>query len=170
MEYIIGEGSERDRKTIPLSTCDGSHIPNFTRKEDPPEVRRHGIEIFKNAHPNAHLRSISSTYNCIGHLFGARRTWIEIDHLKTIFTLDGYRLITDENKLWVGDIVVYENRFGETTHVGQVVEIQKNLVGGESNVRVLSKWGPYGEYLHDLFDVSELIGKPKEYWTERREV
>ena len=170
MVYILGEGSERDPNAIPLSTCDGSHIPNFRRREDSPEVRRGGIEMFANDHPNAKLRSISSTYNCVGHIFGARRTWIESDHLAAILTRDGYREVKDRHRLWVGDIVVYENSFGETSHVGQIVEVQKSAAGGEPEFMILSKWGPYGEYLHDLLDVPLLTGKPKTYWTERREV
>jgi len=49
MTYIIGEGSERDPLSIPLATIDGLHIPNFRRKEDPPDVRRAGIEMFENS-------------------------------------------------------------------------------------------------------------------------
>lgn len=86
-----------------------------------------------------------------------------------ILERDGYRSV-DERKVWVGDIVVYENAQGETTHVGQVVEIQLNVQDGGRTVTVLSKWGAYGEYLHELHDVPVRLGVPKAFWSERREV
>ena len=167
---IIGEGSERDPRSIPISTRDGSHIPNYRRPGDSPQMRRGAVEMFKGEHGNARLRSSSSTYNCVGHLFAARRTWIESDHLTTILERDGYALVKDQQKLWVGDIVVYENPQGEITHVGQVVEIQQNLLDGSRTLIILSKWGVYGEYLHELSDVPLRLGVPKTFWSERREV
>jgi len=170
MEYIIGEGGQRDPHSIPLSTRDGSSIPNFRRREDPPDMRRGAASMFKAEHEHAKLRSSSSTYNCVGHVFAARRTWVESDHLPMILERDGYIRLEDSQKPWVGDIVVYENQQGEITHVGQVVEIQDNLQDGGRTLIVLSKWGVYGEYLHELRDVPVMLGVPKTFWTERREV
>ena len=170
MEYIIGQGSERDPQTLRLSALDGTHIPNVRRPEDPPEIRRSAIEMFKHDHPNAKLRSLSSVYNCVGHIFAARRTHVSSEHLPTILEKDGYSRIDDVQKLWVGDVVVYENAEGETTHVGQVVEIQPNLHDGSRNVVILSKWGTYGEYMHEVSDVPSMLGTPKTFWSERREV
>lgn len=170
MEYIIGEGSERDPRSLPLSTKEGSYIPNVRRLEDPPEMRHGAIQMFTTQHGNARLRSSSSTYNCVGHVFAARRTWVESDHLPMILEKDGYSRVDDPQKLWVGDVVVYENAAGEITHVGQVVEIQKSVHDGSHSVVILSKWGVYGEYLHELSDVPLLLGTPKTFWTERREV
>jgi len=87
-----------------------------------------------------------------------------------ILERDGYSQIDDSRKLWVGDIVVYENPHGEITHVGQVVEIQPNLEDGGRKLIILSKWGVYGEYVHELLDVPLRLGSPKVFWTERREV
>jgi hypothetical protein len=170
MEYIIGEGSERDPRALAVSTRDGLHIPNYLRLEDPPEVRRGAIAMFKEAHQTAKLRSSSSTYNCVGHLFAARRTWIESDHLATILQRDGYSRVNGQHKVWVGDIVVYENAYGEVTHVGQVTEIEESLQGGNRTITILSKWGVYGEYLHELYDVPVRLGFPRTFWSERREV
>jgi hypothetical protein len=167
---IIGEGSERDPRSIPMTTRDGSHIPNFRRPEDSPEMRRGAANTLKVEHGNAKLRSSSSTYNCVGHLFASRRTWVESDHLPAILERDGYSRVDDPSKLCVGDIVVYENAHGEITHVGQVVEMQPNLLDGGRKVIILSKWGVYGEYLHELLDVPLLLGRPRNFWTERREV
>jgi hypothetical protein len=170
MEYIIGEGSDRDPKALRLSALDGSHIPNVRRPEDPPEVRRSAIEMFKSDHPDAKLRSSSSVYNCVGHVFAGRRTHVSSDHLPMILEKDGYYKVSDLQRLWVGDIVVYENAEGEATHVGQVVEIQSSVQDGGRKVMILSKWGTYGEYLHEISDVPSMLGAPKTYWSERREV
>ena len=166
---IIGEGSERDPHAIHLATREGTYVPNFRRTEDPPDVRRGAVEMFKE-HVNAKLRSISSTYNCVGHVFACRRTWIETDHLAMILKEDGYTQLTDQDALFVGDVVLYENNNGETTHVAGVVDTEPDLAGDGRSVFVLSKWGPYGEYIHELFDVPLLLGTPKTFWTERREV
>jgi len=167
---IIGEGSERDPRSIPLSTRDRTYIPNYRMPEHPPEVRREAAKMFKQDHAAAKLRSSSSSYNCVGHVFAARRTWVESDHLSMILERDGYSPFQDIQKLWEGDVVVYENEQGEPTHVAQVTEIRLNLNIGGRTVFVLSKWGAYGEYLHELLDVPVRLGKPKAFWTERREV
>ena len=170
MEYIIGQGSERDPQALGLSTLDGTHIPNVRRPEDPPEMRRSAIEIFKNSNPDAKLRSLSSVYNCVGHIFAARRTHVDSDQLPMILKKDGYSRVDDIQRLWVGDIVIYENAAGEPTHVGQVIEIQSGLQGAGRKVVILSKWGTYGEYVHEVSDVPLMLGSPKTYWSERREV
>jgi hypothetical protein len=41
---------------------------------------------------------------------------------------------------------------------------------GADYLQVLSKWGADGEYLHDLTDVPYLLGRPAEYWTDRKEL
>src|SRR5438045_797814 len=99
MVPIIGEGSERDPRSIPLSTTDGEHIPNTRRSEDSPEARRKAAEDLKIEHKDAHLRSSSGIYNCVGHVFAARRTWVESDHLPSILKRDGYSQVTDQRKL-----------------------------------------------------------------------
>jgi hypothetical protein len=170
MVYLVGEGSQQDRRSIPLSTRDGSHIPNFRRPEATPEARRSIAAELKRDHDNAELRSSSSTYNCVGHVFASRRTWVESDHLLTILQRDGYAQLKDQFKLSIGDIVVYENQHGEITHVGQVVATRDNLEDGHRDVTVLSKWGEYGEYVHEYLDVPLRLGSPKTFWSERREV
>ena len=125
--------------------------------------------MLKREHGEAKLRSSSSPYNCVGHLFAARRTWVESDHISMILERDGYLRVEDARKLWVGDIVVYQ-KDSELTHIGQVVEIRIDHENGLRRPIVLSKWGVYGEYLHELRDVPLMLGSPETYWTERREV
>ena len=101
----------------------------------------------------------------MGLVFASRRTGIEPDHLGFIFTEDGFRQLDSEFQAEVGDVVVYKGPFG--SHVAIIVEIEDNLACGSRKLRVLSKWGRYGEYLHPINDVPDMLGKPSEYWTER---
>jgi len=67
-----------------------------------------------------------------------------------------------------GDVVVYR-KDGEISHVGIVA--RKNLYipdDPQDPLVILSKWGQIGEYEHDLTDVPYLLGKPAEYWTDRK--
>ena len=109
------------------------------------------------------IRSTSAyPYNCVGMIFASRRAWIEIDYIYDILREDGYREI-EPNAVMIGDIVLYK-RGDENTHVGLIVEIDREL--GDS-IRVLSKWGMDGEFLHFMPNVPEIFGRPAEFWTER---
>jgi cell wall-associated NlpC family hydrolase len=69
----------------------------------------------------------------------------------------------------IGDVVVYRDGSGEVCHVGIVA--RKNLLipgSQEDPLAVLSKWGADGEYLHNMTDVPELLGRPAEFWTDRK--
>jgi hypothetical protein len=35
------------------------------------------------------------------------------------------------------------------------------------NIKVISKWGQEAEFIHDVDDVLDLLGRPSEYWTDR---
>jgi hypothetical protein len=167
---IIGEGTERDPLSIQLATRDGSYIPNFRTPELAPEIHRSAAEMFGRERAEAQLRSSTSLYNCVGQMFASRRTWVEIDYLQSILERDGYRRVNERKNLWIGDVVVYENREGEITHVGLVVEKRLDVKSGNHVIYVLSKWGQNGEYFHQMDDVPPLLGNPVKFWTERREV
>jgi len=167
---IIGEGTERDPYAIPLATRDGTYIPNVRTTEQAPEFHQSAAEMFNHERGNAHLRSSTSLYNCVGHVFASRRTWVEIDHLALILQRDGYKRVSEQKELWIGDVIVYENADHEMTHVGVVVEKQPDVEHGGYKIYVLSKWGQNGEYFHQLDDVPPLLGKPATFWSERREV
>ena len=66
-----------------------------------------------------------------------------------------------------GDVVVYRDEEGFVVHVGLVTEVETNVKEATWEVSVLSQWGGDGEYFHRIDDVSPLLGKPTEYWTDR---
>jgi hypothetical protein len=123
----------------------------------------------KQSHPDALLRSITATYNCVGLVVASRRTWVDTEHLLTILIEDGSRRLRGPEEARVGDVVVYRDEAGDVSHVGMVS--QKKIADPRSDadfLQVLSKWGADGEYFHDATDVPYLLGRPAEYWTDRK--
>ena len=126
------------------------------------------VDIMNQNHPNALLRSITATYNCVGMVVASRRAWVDPEHLLTILVQDGYRLLRGPEEAEVGDVVVYRDLSGDVCHVGLVS--RKKILdprNGMDYLQVLSKWGADGEYFHDLTDLPYLLGRPSEYWTDR---
>jgi hypothetical protein len=118
--------------------------------------------------PGITTRSLDSTYNCMGMIFAARRTAIDIDSLEKIIQDDGYTPLASADHLHAGDIVVYAAD-GEFTHVALVV--REGLVAGigaDPNHLLLSQWGYDGEYLHSLRQVPFLYGAPARFFTDRK--
>ncbi len=70
------------------------------------------MDILKQRHPNALLRSITATYNCLGLIVASRRVWVDPDHLLTILIQDGYRRLRGPEETEVGDVVVYRDESG----------------------------------------------------------
>lgn len=165
---IIGGGRPGDRAFLSLETKKRHIIPNEQRMERASKALKASIKVWEKSRPNAHLRSITATYNCMGLVFASRRTCIDPDELRMIFEDDGYEKIPDLKDVDVGDVVVYFNE-GMVTHVGIVVgkELLLNL---KSNIIIMSKWGADGEYLHEVSHVPDSFGRKVEYWTDRKRV
>ena len=146
-------------------------IPNELRMERPVIALRAAVDLIRELFPEARLRSITGTYNCVGLVVASRRTWVDPEHLVKVLEDDGYRQLQRPEDAEAGDVVVYHDPDGEPCHVGIVVA--KNLaVAGESRdlLTVLSKWGADGEYMHGLTKLPLLLGQPAQYWTDRRSI
>ncbi len=144
-------------------------IPNETRMERPAVALKAAVDLMEELFPEARLRSITSTYNCVGLVVASRRTWVDPEHLLKILRDDGHRQMQRPEEVEAGDVVIYHDPDGEPCHVAIVVT--KNLaVAGENRdlLLVLSKWGADGEYVHDLRKLPSLLGQPAQYWTDRR--
>src|SRR6266404_2006194 len=161
----INPGSDADRENIKLATSRNTPIPNFRRRERPPEALKAARSIVLEGHPEARPRSLTATYNCIGMAFANRRTWIEPEHVPMILADDGYAEVAVPAAVMPGDLVIYQDPAGEITHVAVVVSNRPNLENGSSNILVLSQWGLDGEYLHDYTDVPHLLGKPVKFYS-----
>lgn len=170
---IIDEGGSRDKRAIPLATRQGTWIRNVRRTENAPEALRDAAERWKRLLPNAILRSNTALYNCVGLVFASRRTWVGVDDLgpvlRLIFEEDGYNRLSSMADVERGDVVVYRDPQGkEIRHIGIVIEKSAVVQKADWQVTVLSKWGPWGEYVHPLRDVPSGLGEPVEFWSERR--
>ena len=150
-----------------LDTKLGTRIPNASLGQQPPETMAVRRDMVLEKHPNAQVRSLSSQYNCVGMVFGARRTVIEPEYVPWILFEDGYHQVPDENDLIVGDVVVYKTDNGEVGHVGIIVCIKTAVNPPRRNITVLSQWGLHGEFFHEIDDVKLEYGNQKEFWTDR---
>jgi hypothetical protein len=159
----------RQQDALLLETRARWQVPNELRPERNPAALRAAVEIVKQFAPDAMLRSISATYNCVGMVVASRRTWVDPEHLVRVLTDDGCRRLNGPEEAELGDVVIYRDPEGEPCHVGMV--IRKNLVvpgSQQDQLTVVSKWGADGEYIHDVSKVPALLGTPAEYWTDRR--
>lgn len=167
---LIGEGSKNDKNSIQLSTKRGRWIDNIKKKERLPDAM---LEAEKYAHKNCPgivTRSLSSSYNCVGMVFAARRVAVDPDQLVKIFSDDEYERVYDRSKVQVGDIVVYKKDRNsiEIEHVGVIIKVESDFTAGEIRIQVLSQWGFDGEYLHYEDNVPALFGNYREYYSERK--
>ena len=151
---------------LPLATKTGRRIPNEQRTETAPERMQAAMQIVTDNHPTASLRSLRSTYDCMGLVFASRRTWVEIEHVETFLADDGYRQIPGDD-LRVGDLVIYRDVSGDPTHVGIVTQLSPYRPDQTRDVYVLSQWGRDGEYFHRIDDVNHNLGTPADFWTDR---
>ena len=79
---------------------------------------------------------------------------------------DGYRAV-EVRDVQPGDVVTYRDSTGNVSHVGVVISHDKDLPKAQWKTTVLSQWGADGEYIHDVGDVHELLGKPYKFYSER---
>lgn len=159
--YLIGG-------QLPLSTRKGRQIPNDRRAERHPASLRAAKEMFEGNHSTVRARSLTGLYNCMGMVFASRRTWIDTDQLQMILEDDDYRLLSPEEDIVSGDVVVYRDKAASVSHVGLVAQVRHDLMEGTTEVVVLSQWGYDGEYFHRVDDVHPSLGTPTEYWSDRR--
>jgi hypothetical protein len=146
-------------------------VPNEIRKERPTAALRAAVELMHDLFPEAQVRSITGTYNCVGLVIAARRVWVDPEHLVKILKDDGYRQLQRPEDTDYGDIVVYHDADDQPCHAGIVLRKNLALEGDDRDLlTVVSKWGADGEYVHAATRLPSLLGRPAQYWTDRRSV
>lgn len=154
--------------TLKLETKSRRTIENQLSIESPRNVLQARFDEYRKKYIGVRFRSITHTYNCVGMVFGSRRTQIDPKLAEWIMSEDGYDRVPPD-RVEPGDLVVYRLDSGELTHVGIVVE--KQAVGSVPVVKVLSKWGWDGpECVHDEREVPGTFGHAWEYYRERHHV
>jgi hypothetical protein len=162
MDYmIVGLGEKNDPQRLALQTIGRWDIPNAPRRRRSPAEMIEAHRIHRGNHPSLVLRSQRSDYDCVGLVFGSRRTMIDIDHIRRILQDDGYVRIPDGNGQR-GDFVLYEDATGPA-HIGILWHYDPVF----KTRTVLSQWGSDGEYFHLIDDVREDWKREISIWTER---
>jgi cell wall-associated NlpC family hydrolase len=161
---LIGVGGKNDEQSLALQTRGKRDIPNAVARKRSPEEMRAARSMWLYERPQIEVRSLDSTYNCMGMVFGARRTSIDIGSLSMILTDDGYRRVA-MNQAKVGDVVV-SVRGDSPTHVGILAKIDRSFE--HPTYTVLSQWGHDGEYVHRHDHVPIQYGSLSEVWTDRQ--
>jgi hypothetical protein len=167
--HIIGQATERDPHALKLYTKKRNFIQNEQRKENPPTMRAASREMIARQFAQARIRSVSATYNCIGMVFGARRTWIDPDQLPTIFRDDGYFVVARRCDVMPGDLVVYRHQpEGDIQHIAMVLRVHVSIeADGRREIECFSQWGADAECIHKEDRVPVLFGPHRQYYTER---
>ncbi len=138
-------------------------LPDPTRLE-------HAVTVHHT--PARRLIRRSGPYNCAGLVFAGRRGWLfdgeRIDALGSLFVTsidpavrgilraDGFVAIPRESAA-TGDVVTYG--VNEVEHVGLVT--RRDPARG---IMVVSKFGAWGEYEHEIDDVPDGLGTPDQIW------
>ncbi len=139
----------------------------MTKMRRAPDAMGAARDLLCGLHPSISVRSLDSSYNCMGMIFAARRTVLDTDVLHYIIDDDGYSDLASPDNLGVGDIVLYAAD-EELTHVAMVVKV--GLAATQDRAPdhlLLSQWGFDGEYFHSLHDIPSLYGAPVRYLTDR---
>jgi hypothetical protein len=163
---IVNPGGIGDKNRIDLATSKNRPIPNARRLERSPEALRAAMEFILNGHPGRRIRSLTATYNCVGMALGSRRTCIDPEYIYMILKDDGY-VEVPLKILSPGDLVLYHDG-NELTHIAVVVSCEPSVAQSAFKITVLSQWGADGEYLHDYDDVTDILGRPYKFYSERR--
>lgn len=153
---------------LPLATKRGRLIVNGQRLERPRAALDAGVRLWLGQRPEAELRSLTSTYNCIAMVFACRRTWVDPDQVAIILEDDGFKRLASVADARVGDVVLYTDAQADLAHAGIVISNTPVVKHARWDTMVLSKWGLDGEYVHPVDHVPQLLGRPTEYWTERQ--
>ena len=168
--HIIDPGGPNDRLSLGLETREHRHIRNQRQPARDPNAMKAESAVVA-AEVGGVIRSLDSTYNCMGMVFAARRTAIEPDSFSLIAGDDGYEPLPEHLAPLIGDVAVYSDDDGAVVHVGVVVAretVVKRL--GVGGVTILSQFGKTGEYLHAVDRLPTLLGstvKLRQFWTER---
>jgi hypothetical protein len=149
-----------------FETAAGNEIPNFQQHA----IMDYGQQAarwtrFKEQYKGAKERStyVTGIYNCHGFVFAAGRTGITHGRdVRKILNDDGYQRIMNVSETLEGDVVLYVSEDGDVEHSGiLVLPLAKSASGFPV---VVSKWGDFVEYVHELYQCPYSDVVAIEYW------
>lgn len=157
---ILNQFQTKTNPSIHLETSKGNMIDNYQVTELSAFEQNMGkdYEKYEFATPRS---SMSPMYNCHGMTFASRRTCIDkSEEIRKILKDDGYKDVT-QKPILSGDIVLYLDSDSEIVHSATVVSIDNST--SIPTIRVMSKWGKWREYIHDLH-ICPYTNTRKEFW------
>lgn len=169
--YGLSDGGEWNAFGT-VRTRGGALLECAVPREPAPETVIAQLAADRANHPGLTPRSVDWRYNCMGLVFAARRSCIDIDELEKALKGDYYEKV-NRDEVVEGDLVVYFAPWGRPVHVGVVLNRPgpRGFVGGlygDGEIRVLSKWGEHAEYVHSERDVDAVMLGEIRYYSERR--
>lgn len=150
--YVIRLELE-NRVIVPLFEFDHHTIVNGSPEYS--ELMKIDLEFGVGFDPSC-VRRVGPTtcYNCHGLTFASRRGWL--NDVELVIKSERYRQLVPSDYIYSGDIIEYVKN-QRTIHTGIVLHVTPHDLTCESisngTVKVLSKWGQQGEFIHD-FDKS----------------
>jgi hypothetical protein len=168
--YLVDAGGITDNNAIRIGTRKTQHVKNEIRAEYPPDQLRNDLDMIRRDFPQAEIRSVTATYNCVGMVFACRRTCIEPEEIETFLRDDEYMQLSTLNEAQIGDIVIYRDTHNIRQHIGIVCTRIENLISATVQFKILSKWGPWAELIHDPQDIYRPWGTLAEVWTDRKSI
>lgn len=165
---VADAGGEKDANAVLLGTLKTRHIRNERRKEWSPEKLRQDVQMCLKDYPDNKVRSVTAIYNCVGMVFSTRRTWIEPSLVYKLLYDDDYVMLPSTDDAQVGDVAIYKTSAGVVKHVGIVIERKIDVAAAKPLFQILSKWGPWAEFIHKPGDIFPAWGSFVEAWTDRK--
>ena len=178
----IGDRLARASKGLPESldifTRRGNKIENTVRinceSKNRELMQKNELEKIKKEIPSQLEKEIvqasafDSTYNCVGYVFSSGRVWIHPDQVYKVLSDDEY-ITVDYNDVKPGDLAIYEDsRTFSVQHIGLVVIAEKDDYF--LKIRILSKWGNLGLFIHPPQVFTSLHGDKIHYRRICREI
>lgn len=128
-----------------VSILDGSPVHKKILQDDLDSARKSDSNCIRRNIPTA-------CYNCHGLTFASRRGWLNDADLIIKFEGYSYRELSNNDKILAGDVICYY-KGGSISHSGIVVDgnsyLYNEIITSKSSVKILSKWGAMGEFIHD---------------------
>lgn len=136
--------------SIPLYTRKGREISNVQDSDPAPTQVERVQSRSRRDYPRAiERRPPSGQYNCHGLTFANRRTCIrDPKDVAKVLEDDGFRGVR-LSEVEPGDLVIYLDG-SDISHSGIILEVVPGYPEGSMlrGLKVLSKWGSAGEYIH----------------------
>jgi hypothetical protein len=138
-------------RKLDMDSAAGHSLDNFQCLEAVPFASIAGFEAKWGVQQGVRCES-TARFNCHGMTFAARRTQIDDPNtVARILTEDGYSEVKPlEEPLLAGDVVVYYQD-GDAQHSAIVVG-PPTSPGLLLTATVFSKWGPYRELIHGIYN------------------